>query len=375
MVAKSDARIGFVFLQVFSFEGGIQSYLKDVLTAYLNEPTAPPADVFLLRDHGECTNPLAGDKIQFHYLDHPNPALGRLNLAFQLIRHLARYPYQHFICGHVRLLPLVSPLCEFFGVPYTAIIYGKEVWQTTPALQRRALQQADRIWGNSRYSRDLACAANDLDPQKFSMLPCVVDGETFTPGPPNPELIEQYGLKNCRVLMTVARLWSGDIYKGVDVTIRALPKILRAFPDVKYLVVGRGDDQPRLAKLAQDLGVADRVVFAGFIPDQRLVEHYRLADAYVMPSKEGFGIVYLEAMACGVPTLSGDDDGSADPLQDGKVGWRVPYRDPVAVAQACIEILQGEDQRCDSEWLRQQTLEHFSPQSLQCTLSKAVKAL
>ncbi|HBE33159.1 MAG TPA: glycosyl transferase group 1, partial [Cyanobacteria bacterium UBA11368] len=156
-----------------------------------------------------------------------------------------------------------------------------------------------------------------------------------------------------------ARLWSGDIYKGVDVTIRALPQIAAAFGEIKYLVIGRGDDQPRLAQLAKDLGVADRVVFAGFVPTKDLVEHYRLADAYVMPSQEGFGIVYLEAMACGIPVLSGDADGSADPLQDGRLGWRVPHRDPEAVAAACIEILTGNDGRCDGQWLRQQTLAQF----------------
>ncbi|NER83896.1 MAG: glycosyltransferase family 4 protein, partial [Leptolyngbya sp. SIO1D8] len=175
-----------------------------------------------------------------------------------------------------------------------------------------------------------------------------------------------------RVLMTVARLWPGDIYKGVDVTIRALPEILQVFPDVKYLVIGRGDDQPRLAQLAQDMGVSDRVVFAGFVPDEALIDHYRLADAYVMPSKEGFGIVYLEAMACGVPTLSGNDDGSADPLQDSRVGWRVPHRDPHAVAQACIEILKGEDPRCQADWLRAQTLASFSPESLQKKMGELI---
>jgi len=115
--------------------------------------------------------------------------------------------------------------------------------------------------------------------------------------------------------MTVARLWSGDIYKGVDVTIRALPKVAQDEQEVKYLVIGRGDDRPRLEKLAQDLGVGDRIIFAGFVPTEELVDHYRLADAYIMPSQEGFGIVYLEAMACGVPVLAGDGDGSADPLQ------------------------------------------------------------
>jgi glycosyltransferase involved in cell wall biosynthesis len=124
-------------------------------------------------------------------------------------------------------------------------------------------------------------------------------------------------------------------------------------------VIGRGDDQPRLAQLAVDLGVSDRVIFAGFVATEDLPKHYCLADAYSMPSQEGFGIVYLEAMACGVPVLSGDADGSADPLQDGQFGWRVPHRDPAAVAQACIEMLKGEDQRCDGDWLRQVSLEIF----------------
>ncbi len=134
---------------------------------------------------------------------------------------------------------------------------------------------------------------------------------------------------------------------------------------MKYLVIGRGDDQPRLAQLTQEVGVRDRVVFAGFVPTSDLVEHYRVADAYIMPSQEGFGIVYLEAMACGKPVLAGDADGSADPLQDGRLGWRVPHRDPDAVATACIEILKGEDQRCDGEWLREQCLAQFSRDAFQ----------
>lgn len=169
--------------------------------------------------------------------------------------------------------------------------------------------------------------------------------------------------------MTVARLWKGDIYKGVDVTIRALPEIAIAFPEVKYLVIGRGDDQPRLAQLANDLGVADSVIFAGFVPDEALIDHYRLADVYVMPSQEGFGIVYLEAMACEVPVIAGDDDGSADPLQDGRLGWQVPHRDATAVAKACIEALKGQDPRCDGPWLRQESLASFGAPALADRLS------
>jgi phosphatidyl-myo-inositol dimannoside synthase len=150
---------------------------------------------------------------------------------------------------------------------------------------------------------------------------------------------------------------------------------LQVFPDVKYLVIGRGDDRPRLEQLAQNLNISDRVIFAGFIANEALADHYRVADAYIMPSQEGFGIVYLEAMACGKPVISGDADGSADPLQDGRLGWRVPHRDPDAVAKACLEILAGSDQRCKGEWLRQETLVKFSQQALSRQLEELLDFL
>ncbi|HBB35796.1 MAG TPA: glycosyl transferase group 1 [Cyanobacteria bacterium UBA8803] len=354
----------FIFLEIFGLEGGIQSYVKNLLQAYLSHqlqtdcPTT--TEVFLLRDSPACDNPLDVPPLKFHYLKTKPPLLGRLRLAVALGRCLWQRRPQHVFCGHINLAPLIQLLCQPLGIPYTVLTYGKEVWLPLPKAQRQALASATEIWTISRYSRDRACVANNLDPNKVKLLPCIVDGETFTPGPKPPALMARYGLQDAKVLMTVARLWSGDIYKGVDVTIRAIPQIAQIFPEVKYLVIGRGDDRPRLEQLAIDLGVGDRVVFAGFVPTADLPDHYRVADAYIMPSQEGFGIVYLEAMACGKPVLAGDADGSADPLQDGRLGWQVPHRDPDAVAAACIEMLKGEDRRCDGQWLREQTLIIFS---------------
>ncbi|MGF1568080.1 MAG: glycosyltransferase [Nodosilinea sp.] len=362
----------FVFLEIFSCEGGIQSYVKDVLAAYANQPQPALAEVYLLRDSPPDGPAEEGAALRFYYLASRWAWVGRVRLLAALLANLVQRSPARVICGHSLLLPLVSPLCRWLGVPYTVITYGKEVWYPLPPRLQRALQGADQIWTISRYSRDRACAANHLDPARVVMMPCGVDGDIFTPAPADPALVAAYGLEGCRVVMTVARLWSGDIYKGVDVTIRALPKIAAAIPAVKYLVIGRGDDQPRLATLAAELGIADRVVFAGFVPTDRLVDHYRLADAYVMPSQEGFGIVYLEAMACGVPVLAGDQDGSADPLQDGHLGWRVPHRDPDAVAHACIEMLKGQDPRADGAWLRQATLAKFSPAALAQHLALAL---
>ncbi len=349
----------FIFLEIFSCEGGIQSYVKDIFQAYLELTKPIHADIFILRDAPDCTNPFISERCQFHYFKTLSPQLGRVKMAIALLTHLIRQRPQRVFCGHIKLAPLVGMLCQFLGIPYTVITYGKEVWEPLPKFMQSSLQKAAQIWTISRYTREVACITNYLNRDRVKILPCAVDGDRLTRGEKPVNLIERYSLQKAKVLMTVARLWSGDIYKGVDITIQALPQIAQVFPEVKYLVIGRGDDQPRLAKLAQDLGVSDRVVFAGFVPTEELVEHYRLADAYIMPSQEGFGIVYLEAMACGVPVLSGDADGSAEPLQDGKLGWRVPYRDPDAVATACIEILKGGDQRCNGEWLREMAIANF----------------
>lgn len=373
-LGANPGAVTFVFLEIFSCEGGIQSYVKDIFKAYLEQPAPAPADVFLLRDRAEVDNPYARSLLRFHYLASTPAAWGRARLVTALLGHLIGQRPQRVVCGHVLLLPLVAPLCRWLNLPYTLITYGKEVWDPLPSWQQKALRQADQVWAISRYSRDRACTAHDLDPARVHLVPCAVDGEVFCPGAADPALVETYGLAGCQVLMTVARLWSGDIYKGVDVTIRALPAIAAAVPAVKYLVIGRGDDQPRLAALAEEVGVSDRVVFAGYVPTEALVAHYRLASAYVMPSWEGFGIVYLEALACGVPVLSGDQDGSADPLQDGRLGWRVPHRDPEAVAAACVEMLAGHDPRCQGPWLRQETLAVFSPAALASHLHQALRS-
>lgn len=357
----------FCFLEIFAIEGGIQSYVKDILQALALATTHRldqqisriEADLLFLRDTGGDHSLNQFPQLTFHYLATRPPWLGRLKLATTLLQLLIFKRPQRVFCGHINLAPLVHLLCQPLGIPYTVFTYGKEVWEPLAPQYQTALQQADRIWTISRYSRDRACQVNQLDPAKFDLVPCMINGEQFTPGTPPQYLIERYQLEDYQVLITVARLWATDIYKGVDVTIRALPLILKHFPQVKYLVIGRGDDQPRLARLAAELGVGEQVIFAGFVPTAELVDYYRLADAYVMPSQEGFGIVYLEAMACGVPVVSGNEDGSAEPLQDGTLGWRVPYRDVEAVAQACVEILQGKDQRCDGEWLRQQALAEF----------------
>ena len=362
----------FVFLEVFCSEGGIQSYVKDVLKTY-RFIESRRAEIFILRDRAVTDNFLGSDVLNFHFFQSSPAFLGRIRLTISLAWFLLRKRPQRIFCGHIKLGPLIHFLCKILKISYTVLSYGKEIWDPLTNRYQKVLLEANEIWTISRYSRDKACAENKLNSEKFKILPCAVDGDIFTPAPKSLKLLEKYHLKNYRVLMTVARLWSGDIYKGVDVTIQALPKIAQKVNNVKYLVIGRGDDRTRLEKLAEDLGVRDRVVFAGFVASEELVEHYRLADVYVMPSQEGFGIVYLEAMACGVPVVAGDADGSADPLLDGKLGWRVPHRNPEALAVACLEALEGKDGRCDGEWLRTEVLKNFSKEAFEGRLKTLIQ--
>ncbi len=368
MTISSRQPLLFLFLEIFEKEGGIQTYNKDIFREYVQLEGVPEADIFLLRDRKPAQNPFERPTFRFHYFYSRRAIWSRLWFSIAVVHYVLTQRPQRVICGHLKLAQLTQIICQLLSIPYTVMTHGKEVWERLPDGDRHALANADQIWTVSRYTRDRACQANQINPNTFKLVPCSVDGSYFTPGDKSSALIQKYQLQDAKVLLTVARLWSGDRYKGVDVTIQALPQIAAMHPTVKYLVIGRGDDQPRLKKLAHDMGVGDRVTFTGFVPTSQLVEYYRLANGYVMPSQEGFGIVYLEALACGVPVVAGDHDGAADPLQGGLLGWHVPHRDPDAVARACIALLNGHDKRCHSTWLREKTVATFDRPALRQTL-------
>jgi phosphatidylinositol alpha-1,6-mannosyltransferase len=171
--------------------------------------------------------------------------------------------------------------------------------------------------------------------EKIALLPNCVDLSAFAPAPRNPELAARYGLEASRVIMTVGRLDARERYKGFDEVLEIMPDLIGRYPDLKYLIVGTGSDLERLRAKAADLGLSERVIFAGRIPEEDKAAHYNLADVYVMPGRgEGFGIVYLEAAACGVPVIGSTLDGSRDALLDGRLGILVNPREPGEILQA-----------------------------------------
>ena len=134
-----------------------------------------------------------------------------------------------------------------------------------------------------------------------------------------------------------------------------LPDLVAALPDVAYLVVGDGSDRERLEEKARALGVADRVVFTGNVPEAEKADHYRLADVYVMPSQgEGFGFVLLEAMACGIPVIASTLDGGREAVRDGQLGMLVDPADRDELKRAILDALR------QPKGIVPAGLEHFS---------------
>jgi phosphatidylinositol alpha-1,6-mannosyltransferase len=246
------------------------------------------------------------------------------------------------ICGHLNLLPAAWLMARLRGARLVLIIHGIEAWKPRGRSIRFMLRSVNSTIAVSRYTARRFSAWSKVSPDQFFILPNCVDVSLFFPEPRNSALAARYGLQDNKVILTVGRIASQERYKGVDEVIESMPELTRRFPTLKYMVVGDGDDRSRLERKAQSLGVSEQVVFTGRIPEHEKISHYSLADAYVMPSYgEGFGIVFLEAVACGVPAIGSKVDGSREALLDGKLGRLVDPKVPDELVEAVTDVLES----------------------------------
>jgi len=250
------------------------------------------------------------------------------------IRRLRRETFDLVICGHVNLLPVATIVAR----EPLLITHGIEAWRhLREPVSERLLHRCRGIVSVSALTRDRVLAWSGYRGATF-ILPNAVHLERYGIRPKNPELVARYRLEGKRVLLTVGRIVSQERYKGFDEVIDVLP----ALPDdVVYLVAGGGNDTPRLRAKTHDLGVAHRVVFTGLFAEEEKPDLYNLADVYVMPSRgEGFGFVFLEAMASGVPVIASAQDGGREAILDGRLGLLVDPTNPDAIRAAIEELLR-----------------------------------
>jgi phosphatidylinositol alpha-1,6-mannosyltransferase len=239
-------------------------------------------------------------------------------------------------------------VARFLGLSSIVYVHGEEVSITDsydPDRKRRraTLAAADSIVAVSVFTKTVLVSLMQVDPAKITLIPNGVDLARFSPRDKRADLLARYGLTGKRVLLTLGRL---SPRKGQDMVIETLPALCKIFPDLTYLVAGDGPSRQALAARAESLGVRDRVVFAGSVPDSEVADTYALADIFIMANRtlpdgetEGFGLVFLEANACGVPVIAGRAGGSQDAVTDGRNGLTVDGEDAAMIAAAISRLL------------------------------------
>ena len=283
------------------------------------------------------------------------------------------------LATHPHFMKALAPLTRLGFFCLTAA-HGIEVWGTLGGALGSALRKATGILPVSSFTRDVIHREGRVPLEKMPVVPDTFREDAFSPGPKPVTLLQRYGLREHQpVILTVGRLSASERYKGHDQVLHAMPRMLRELPDLHYLIGGRGDDEKRLRALAVELGLQNQVTFTGFIPADELADHYRLCDLYVMPSNgEGFGIVYLEALACGRPCLVGSEDASPEAVDGGRLGFVVPPRDPEAIAGAVLSFFHHTH---DKPWLHEPETLHrevvrlYGSAAFRSSLARALASL
>jgi phosphatidyl-myo-inositol dimannoside synthase len=242
------------------------------------------------------------------------------------------------------------------AIPYFVAAHGTEVFEdfTTVRnsvrtvlarrLKRRVFHDAKKVFPVSQYTRKAVLEEAGGKDTGVITVNNGVNSMIFKKTAGNSSVQARYRPRGERILLTVTRLYP---YKGVDRMLESLPAISQAVPDVKYLIVGEGPDRQRLEDLTARLGLQAQVSFLGRLALSEIVELYNLADLFVMlsreepPDVEGFGLVFLEAAACGLPSVGGRSGGIPDAIEDGKSGWLVDPVNIEAIAATIIDLLKS----------------------------------
>lgn len=309
----------------FGGHGGIAQYNRDFLTAIAEGGAV--SSITVLPRHAPA--PIAAPAAINQLAARP----GKVAYAASALLAALRGHIDIVFCGHLYMAPLAWLVARLKGAKLIVQTHGIEAWPRPSRLRCAATEAADLVLCPSRYTHARIIGWATIAPERILLVPNTVS-DVFAPGD-GSALREALRIKAKRVLLTVGRTDARERYKGHDRVIEAIPKLLARGHDLIYVIVGEGDDRERLEGLAGETGVAERVRFLGAMPPELLPETYRMADLFVMPStQEGFGIVFLEAMASGTPALGLNVAGARDALADGELGIVISEEDDLSAAIA-----------------------------------------
>ena len=319
--------------------GGIAQYNRDLLDVLLNSDRVDR--VVSLTRHVPDSDPglkRPSSKLVQHFL----PGSTTRYVTAALSQALRLRP-DAILCGHINLLPPAALVKTLNGGSLILEAYGIEAWKRPSAARSWGMDRVDLVIAISRFTRQKLLSWSRIEAHRVRIVPNAVHLERYSVTGKPGYLVERYGLAGKRVLLTLGRLPGDERYKGQDRIITLLPLLAAEFPNLAYVIAGDGSDRARLEALVDRMGLRARVVFTGKVTEDEKIDHFNLADAFAMPSlSEGFGFVFLEAAACGVPVLGGSRDGSRDALVDGRLGVMVDPENADELFQGLTEILRRE---------------------------------
>jgi phosphatidylinositol alpha-1,6-mannosyltransferase len=276
----------------------------------------------------------------------------RIAMAARLLGETLAWRPDVIHSAHVNFSPLVRFLARTRGAHAVLNVYGLELWSGLTQPRRRAMLRHDRIIADC-HATAAYVADHKLHPQPSEVVWDCVDLDRFRPGPAEPGIVARYGLPDPAshpIVMTLGRLAKGAVHKGFDRLIRAFPDVLARVPEARLVIAGKGDDRPRLEAIARDCGVAAMVTFAGAVDEADLPAFYRCARVFSLVSDKGHGrgegipLTPLEAMACGVPVVVGNEDGSREAVDGARNGRVVSPRSQGELAAALVALLVDADE-------------------------------
>ena len=328
--------------ELIAREGGIQSYSIEMVEAAVEILGPGRVTVLSKLDHPRDLRERFGDKVKIYATGNIPTALRTPAFALLLLLVAITERPDLILSTHANFSPVAAWLQKWRGIPAAVGAHGIEVWDLAPGRVREVLQQVRKILPVSEHTRRRMEKEIGLPADKFTVISDTYDTDKFRMGPVPLDLRKRLGLEGKKVIYTLARLDPRERYKGIDEVISVLPQLVREIPNLVYLIGGKGADRTRLEKKARTLGIAEHVIFAGFVPESEKADYYRLADLFVMPGwGEGFGIVYLESAACGVPVLGSTLDASAEVIRAAEIGEAVNPKNAGELKSAILRMLKN----------------------------------
>jgi phosphatidyl-myo-inositol dimannoside synthase len=335
MTKHGDTKIVALVTSAFGGIGGIETFNRALIGAL--DQLAPRHNwtvrVLSLLDCEDL--PRADRYLKSGRADAQGFSGNRAQFAFVATR--ASYSADMVIIGHTNLAPLALLMNSRFKC---LIVHGIEVWKKLSWLRSLGISRIDRILSVSAYTQREMMRENALTANRFRIFPNTLDPQA---GSRYPKLDRSaLGLPRGHMLLSVTRLASSERYKNIRSVIESLPTVLAHMPDTFYVVIGDGAERKVFEELGRRMGLAGKIFLPGGVPSDLLSAYYDNCDLFVLPSvKEGFGIVFLEAMSHRKACIGARAGGVPEVIRDGDTGILVaPTQLTTQIPEAILHLLR-----------------------------------